>query len=122
MNELIEQLADQEHERWSSWMKYMFDNWVPENIERWKNQMATPYSQLPEHSKESDRKEARKTMKIVGPIVAQLETTNAELLEALKVAYDGLLLAEGICGIEAWRFVKSRQQAHQAICLAADQS
>lgn len=45
-----------------------------------------------------------------------------DLLEALKIAYDGLLLAESICGTEAWRFVKSRQQAHQAICLAADQS
>ena len=72
-SELIELLAAQEHERWSSWMRYMFDNWTEENIKRWKYQMVTPYAELPEHSKESDRKEARKTMEIVGPIIAQLE-------------------------------------------------
>lgn len=78
-NELIERLADQEHERWSGWMKHMFDNWVPENINRWKNQMVTPYAELPEHSKESDRKEARETMRIVGPLLAQLEAKNERL-------------------------------------------
>ena len=72
--QLIEQLADLEHERWSGWMKWMFDNWTEENINRWKQQMITPYSELSEHSKESDRKEARNTMKIVKPYMDQLET------------------------------------------------
>ena len=64
-DELIEQLADQEHERWSGWMRYLFDHWTEENDSRWKQQMITPYAELPEHSKESDRKEARKTMGII---------------------------------------------------------
>ena len=61
-NALLETLADIEHERWSSWMQWMFDHWTDENIERWKQQMLTPYADLPEHSKESDRKEVRKTL------------------------------------------------------------
>ena len=60
--ELIEILADIEHERWSSWMRYQFDNWTDEKIERWKALMETPYEDLSEHSKESDRREARKTL------------------------------------------------------------
>ena len=63
--ELLEQLADLEHDRWSRWMKYLFSNWTLPNIARWKQQMITPYSGLPEHSKESDRKEARKTLKVI---------------------------------------------------------
>lgn len=62
---LLEELSELEHERWSSWMRWMFDNWTEENIARWKWQMVTPYSELPEHSKESDRKEARKSIEIV---------------------------------------------------------
>ena len=60
--ELVEILADIEHERWSSWMCHQFENWTDENIERWKTQMVTPYNDLPEHSKESDRNEVRKTL------------------------------------------------------------
>ena len=62
---MVEQLAAEEHERWSAWMRWMFSNWTEENIARWKLQMVTDYTDLPEHSKESDRKEARKTLKVM---------------------------------------------------------
>jgi hypothetical protein len=62
---LIEILADIEHERWSGWMRWMFDNWTEENIARWKTQMVTPCRDLPEYSKESDRKEVRKTLEAI---------------------------------------------------------
>ena len=61
---LLEQLAELEHKRWSSWMRWMFDNWSLENITRWKKQMVTAYVDLSEYSKESDRKEARKTLAV----------------------------------------------------------
>ena len=61
---LLERLAALEHERWSHWMRWMFANWTEENIARWKWQMETPYAQLPEHSKDSDRKEARNTLAV----------------------------------------------------------
>ena len=59
---LLEALANLEHERWTGWMHWMFDNWTKENIARWKRQMQTPYNQLSEREKESDRREVRKTL------------------------------------------------------------
>ena len=105
-NELIEQLAAQEHERWSSWMRYMFDHWTVENVARWKQQMITPYAELPEHSKESDRKEARKTMEIVGPLIAQLEAdlSGMKLMEAEAEQFaEGMeLVPEGTLAENKW--------------------
>lgn len=63
--ELMEKLADIEHERWSGWMRYMFANRSPDNIIRWMGQMNTPYSELPEYTKESDRVEVRKTLEAI---------------------------------------------------------
>jgi len=79
--DLIEKLAALEHEQWSHWMKYFFNRmnimyrkfgydtngeYVFElnstDVDRWKNQMNTPYSELTEKEKESDREWARKTL------------------------------------------------------------
>jgi len=62
----LEQLAELEHEQWAHWTKYMLDNLAPENIERWKRQIDTPYSELSEKEKESDRNWARKVIEIIG--------------------------------------------------------
>lgn len=74
---LIETLAAIEHERWSGWMRHLFSKCVfveydgGENVaaqiphkwrERWAQQMNTPYSELSEEEKESDRREVRKTL------------------------------------------------------------
>lgn len=73
---LLEKLASQEHERWSGWMRWMFDNWTEDNIPRWKRQMVTAYADLPEHSKESDRKEARKTLSLLRDAADAMKATN----------------------------------------------
>lgn len=63
-----EELAELAHSQWSGWMEYMFA-WgrveehgcfiIPKELyERWSRQMTTPYSQLSEREKDSDRKEA----------------------------------------------------------------
>jgi len=65
MNELIERLAELEHDQWAHWTEYMLDNMTPENIERWKRQIATPYSELSDKEKESDRSWAYKAAKIM---------------------------------------------------------
>lgn len=62
---LLEQLADWDHQAWAGWTTYLLDHLTPENVERWRQQIATTYADLPEHSKESDRKEAREIIAIV---------------------------------------------------------
>lgn len=71
-----EALAEYAHEAWSGWMEYMFSKgeygwadgeWVMPKwaVERWQRQMSTPYAELPEEEKESDRAEADKMLAIV---------------------------------------------------------
>lgn len=59
---LREKLADLEHQQWSHWTRYCLANLTPENIERWKRQCETPYSELSEKEKDSDREWADKAI------------------------------------------------------------
>jgi hypothetical protein len=74
--ELREILASNEHDRWGRWMSYLFSKSItrhsdgavvipPYLAERWKRQIKTPYEKLSETEKESDRKEADITLKII---------------------------------------------------------
>lgn len=73
--QLIEALSDYAHEAWSGWMRYMFaksplnddGTWtMPVSfVERWQRQMNTPYIELPESEKKSDRDEARRILAVV---------------------------------------------------------
>lgn len=56
---LLEALAAHEHEVWTNWVAHMLPNLTDENVERWKRQMVTPYAELTEREKDSDRKIAR---------------------------------------------------------------
>jgi hypothetical protein len=66
IDNLIEKLAALEHEQWAHWTRYMLDNLTPENIQRWRRQIETPYEDLSEKEKESDRVWARKVMELMG--------------------------------------------------------
>lgn len=70
-----EKLAAYAHEAWAGWMRYLFTK-APVNsdgtwtmpdwaVTRWQRQMNTPYADLPESEKESDRKEADAIMAII---------------------------------------------------------
>lgn len=74
--QLREALAAYAHEAWIGWMRYMFsrcfssalagDMIIPEqSVNRWLRQMATPYADLPESEKKSDREEADKMLAIM---------------------------------------------------------
>lgn len=83
--EKIEKLASLVHEQWAHWMKYMIHKKTTEigtksiggvcnqkyiqfdmkDYERWLQQMETPYSELTDKEKESDREWARKYLKII---------------------------------------------------------
>ncbi len=69
---LYEELAELEHEQWTHWTRYMLDNLTIENIERWKRQIKTPYSELSEKEKESDRKCAEKSLKIFKKYLSEM--------------------------------------------------
>jgi hypothetical protein len=74
VSDVREQLADYAHAAWAGWMNYLFDKceiagdtlvipaWA---VERWERQANTPYGELPEQEKESDRKEADRMMAIM---------------------------------------------------------
>lgn len=64
--EIVEKLAEWSHKSWSGWARWMIDNWSPESVERWERQVATPYAELSEREKESDRKEARDIICLLG--------------------------------------------------------
>jgi len=68
-NELIEVLADLEHEQWSAWARHFLDRVYYQNppdekaIRRWERQIDTPYEKLSEKEKEKDREWAWKMLK-----------------------------------------------------------
>jgi len=74
-NNTREALSDYAHEAWTGWMKYMFTKaeinedgtWTmpKEFVDRWQRQMNTPYVELPEGEKKSDREEADKMLNII---------------------------------------------------------
>ncbi|MFI6853940.1 hypothetical protein [Streptomyces sp. NPDC050416] len=79
----MEELASVEHERWSHWQRYLHSRCsrqsdgsltIPaELVLRWESQMDTPYAELSEAEKESDREQVRRYLpvitKILGPPV-----------------------------------------------------
>lgn len=77
MSELREQLAAIEHERWADWMRYLFSKCehrpdgsvvIPAGLaERWQRQVYTPYCDLSEPEKQSDRDEVDRYWHLVKP-------------------------------------------------------
>lgn len=69
-DELREQFADLAHAIWAHWMRYMFscgqqladDTWImpADKVKRWTRQMHTPYAELSDKERESDREQADK--------------------------------------------------------------
>lgn len=66
---IIEKLADLEHQQWCEWTSYMINNWTPENIKKWQTQIKTKYSDLTEVEKRSDRRWASKVMEVLEKIL-----------------------------------------------------
>ena len=74
---LLDQLAAIEHQRWAHWQQYVHSKAqvqsdgslvIPADlVSRWQRQIDTPYSQLNEQEKESDRDQVRKYL----PLIAQ---------------------------------------------------
>jgi hypothetical protein len=92
-DELVERLANYAHEAWSGWVKYQFEKGVINQdgtftmpkwaVDRWQRQMNTPYAELPEEEKNSDRLEADKMVECF-PTLSALRAENARLREIVK--------------------------------------
>ncbi len=76
-DELFEELASIEHERWSRWQKYMHslcyeleagDLVIPASrVKHWERQITTPYADLSEKEKNYDRDEVKRYWHLVEP-------------------------------------------------------
>ena len=72
---MLEQLSSIEHERWSHWQKYMHSKGVvqPDGsltipaqlIQHWERLISTPYNELTEKEKESDREQVRRYLPLI---------------------------------------------------------
>lgn len=68
--ELIEKLASIEHDRWGRWHKHAAKNWNVAMVSRWNQQADTPYHQLSESEKESDRREVMEYWPLIKVFIA----------------------------------------------------
>jgi hypothetical protein len=71
----MEELASVEHERWSDWQRYLHEQCVAKAdgsltipahlVRRWAAQMNTPYAQLSETEKDSDREQVQRYLPVI---------------------------------------------------------
>jgi hypothetical protein len=82
-DELVEKLAEVEHQRWADWQKYLHgkcETMQPLGYEikaipfhswhHWERQIATPYSDLSEQEKQSDREQVARYWSLIVAFVA----------------------------------------------------
>jgi hypothetical protein len=91
-NEILEKFADAQHEIWSHWMKYLFTKgWdQPDGtfkisrreVERWRRQMETPYSELSDSEQISDKDVVKEHMQDC--IIALVEKSVSASLDNLE--------------------------------------
>ena len=73
-----EHLAKYAHQAWSDWMIYLFEKSTKNDdgtvtipvwaVKRWQRQAQTPYDELPEIEKESDRSEALDILNVLNKV------------------------------------------------------
>ncbi|WP_261330019.1 hypothetical protein [Rhizobium leguminosarum] len=75
IDELVEELAAIEHQRWAHWQQYMHSEAarqpdgslvIPADlVERWERQLKTSYDQLPDDERKSDREQVMKYLPLI---------------------------------------------------------
>lgn len=75
----IDILADIEHERWAHWQRYLHSKGnksddgsvtIPADlVKKWERQISTPFAELSEEEKDSDREQVRKYLPAVEKII-----------------------------------------------------
>lgn len=82
-DDLLEQLAAAEHERWSHWQCYLHEQCIrgddgsltipADQVRRWSRQMTTPYSELSDNERESDREQVRRYLPLIARALNESE-------------------------------------------------
>lgn len=103
--ELREQLAAIEHERWADWQRYMhrlcghdgnavgYEVVIPAHlVDRWERQIATPYAELSEAEKASDREQVDRYWPLIAAVIAEVEQLRARV--GADASYIKELIAE----------------------------
>lgn len=109
--DLREKFAALVHDQWSGWMKYLFGlcqgtKWlagpqvaIPEAAEeRWRRQMSTPYGQLPEEEKKSDRELAGKFIELIESYATRFRIRGEEKLPQIQQDLISWTDASFFCG------------------------
>ena len=81
LENLVEQLAAVEHERWSHWQRYLHSKGVRQSdgslllpadlVARWERQIDTKYADLDDHERESDREQVRKYLPLIASALGE---------------------------------------------------
>lgn len=94
LEELREQLANIEHDRWAKWQAYLFSKseWtkdgylIPKELcKHWQRQIDTPYSKLSEKEKDSDRKEVDRYLPLLEAEKTNLIKEICEIGKRMKI-------------------------------------
>lgn len=77
--ELLERLAAVEHDRWARWQQYVHEQCSPtgdgsliipvELVERWAAQISTPYQDLSDREKQSDRDQVARYLPLIQSVL-----------------------------------------------------
>ena len=83
-NDMREELAELAHKQWSGWMDYLFSKCIAPTVgeliipkwavERWKRQANTPYEELSNDEKNTDRDEADKFLALFDTEITRLRS------------------------------------------------
>lgn len=87
--DLREKLADIEHQRWADWQKYVhskcngdvdtdYESIPRELYNRWERQIKTPYSELTEKERDSDREQVDRYLPILKSFIKQVLLENTD--------------------------------------------
>ncbi|WP_334001379.1 hypothetical protein [Burkholderia gladioli] len=77
-DEILEQLAAAEHDRWAHWQRYMHSKAIRNNdgsltipadlVSRWERLMETPYTELTDDERQSDREQVQRYLPVLAKI------------------------------------------------------
>lgn len=112
--ELREKIAELEHKQWAHWFIYQLNNSTPENVDRWIQQVNTPYRKLSKNEKDADRKWADQILTLIREagylspeeIAKEMNLQNEELTSYYEEKYKGYKSPEDLLN-ENWVQVKN---------------